>query len=181
MASGHWAHQRGQIHDVRLWDLDGTLLKGDITVEMLLKLAVDRPLLFLRSPLWLMSGRAHLKERLAESVRLNVAGLPYEPELVEFLRAQRRAARQVLLVTASHQLPADEIARHMNIPLLVIHDEDDSFVPLQFGQSIAAAWPGAKLVTTEGLGHRRILRAAHVNDLAVGFIDVQEHPVQTAA
>jgi len=76
---------------------------------------------------------------------------------------------------------ADEIARHMNIPLLVIHDEDDSFVPLQFGQSIAAAWPGAKLVTTEGLGHRRILRAAHVNDLAVGFIDAQEHPVQTAA
>ena len=76
---------------------------------------------------------------------------------------------------------ADEIARRMSIPLLVIHDEDDSFVPLQFGQSIVAAWPGAKLVTTEGLGHKRILRAAHVNDLAVGFIDAQERPVQTAA
>ncbi|MCZ6806500.1 MAG: alpha/beta hydrolase, partial [Deltaproteobacteria bacterium] len=71
--------------------------------------------------------------------------------------------------------------RRMSIPLLVIHDEDDSFVPLQFGQSIVAAWPGAKLVTTEGRGHKRILRAAHVNDLAVGFIDAQELPVQTAA
>jgi hypothetical protein len=26
------------------------------------------------------------------------------------------------------------------------------------GAAIAAAWPGAELVTTEGLGHRRILR-----------------------
>jgi pimeloyl-ACP methyl ester carboxylesterase len=76
---------------------------------------------------------------------------------------------------------ADEIAPHMNIPLLVIHDEDDAFVPLQYGRSIANAWPGAEFVATEGLGHKRILRAAHVNDLAVSFIDVQEHPVQTAA
>ena len=76
---------------------------------------------------------------------------------------------------------ADEIAPRMNIPLLVIHDEDDAFVPLQYGRSIANAWPGAEFVATEGLGHKRILRAAHVNDLAVGFIDAQEHPVQTAA
>jgi len=79
------------------------------------------------------------------------------------------------------EMRADEIARRMSIPLLVIHDEDDSHVPLEFGESIATAWPGARLVTTEGLGHQRILRAAHVNDLAVDFIDAQERPVQTAA
>ncbi|MDH3485197.1 MAG: alpha/beta hydrolase [Myxococcales bacterium] len=90
-------------------------------------------------------------------------------------RVERRVGRRM------SQMRADEIARRMSIPLLVIHDEDDSHVPVQFGRSIAIAWPGATLVTTEGLGHQRILRAAHVNDLAVGFIDAQERPAQAAA
>ena len=90
-------------------------------------------------------------------------------------RVENRVGRRM------SEMRADEIAPRMNIPLLVIHDEDDSHVPLQFGESIATAWPGAKLITTEGLGHQRILRAQHVNDLAAGFIDAQERPFQTAA
>ncbi len=90
-------------------------------------------------------------------------------------RVENRVGRRM------SEMRADEIAPRMSIPLLVIHDEDDSHVPLQFGESIATAWPGAKLITTEGLGHQRILRAQHVNDLAVGFIDAQERPFQTAA
>lgn len=41
---------------------------------------------------------------------------------------------------------------------LVIHDEGDREVPFDDGASIAAAWPGARLVQTTGLGHRKILR-----------------------
>lgn len=42
--------------------------------------------------------------------------------------------------------------------LLVVHDRDDREVPLVHGERLAALWPNARLVTTEGLGHRRILR-----------------------
>jgi pimeloyl-ACP methyl ester carboxylesterase len=43
-------------------------------------------------------------------------------------------------------------------PLLVIHDRDDREVSWSDGVSVAAAWPGARLMETEGLGHRRVLR-----------------------
>lgn len=43
-------------------------------------------------------------------------------------------------------------------PLLVVHDADDRENPFQDGQRYARHWPGASLLRTEGLGHRRILR-----------------------
>lgn len=47
-------------------------------------------------------------------------------------------------------------------PVLVVHDRDDKEVRWEDGAAIAGAWPDARLVTTEGLGHRRILRDADV-------------------
>ncbi|MFT3695067.1 MAG: alpha/beta fold hydrolase [Kofleriaceae bacterium] len=55
-------------------------------------------------------------------------------------------------------------------PLLIIHDADDREVPLAQGTRLAAAWPGgARLITTTGLGHRRILREPTVLAAAVAF------------
>ena len=63
-----------------------------------------------------------------------------------------------------------DVARQMRIPLLVIHDEGDTEVPLASGRDLAAAWPGAELVATRGLGHRRILRDPAVAAHAVDFL-----------
>lgn len=43
-------------------------------------------------------------------------------------------------------------------PALVIHDHEDPEVSVETGQAIAAAWPGAQLHLTRGLGHNRLLR-----------------------
>lgn len=43
-------------------------------------------------------------------------------------------------------------------PTLVVHDRHDKEVPYAEGVHIAEAWPAATLMTTEGLGHQRILR-----------------------
>ena len=56
------------------------------------------------------------------------------------------------------------------MPLLVFHDRDDAEVPWSDGAAIAGAWPGARLVTTAGLGHRRILRDERVVSQAVAFV-----------
>jgi pimeloyl-ACP methyl ester carboxylesterase len=56
------------------------------------------------------------------------------------------------------------------VPALVIHDADDASVPWQQGEMIAAAWPGARLMKTQGLGHGRILRDPAVVEAAVAFI-----------
>ena len=54
--------------------------------------------------------------------------------------------------------------------VLVLHDEDDEIIPIVEGRQIAAAWPGAVLHATRGLGHNRILRDAGVVQTALAFI-----------
>ncbi len=61
-------------------------------------------------------------------------------------------------------IPLDRMTRdvlcgaHPQPPLLVVHDADDDEVPTEEARSIVDAWPGARLMETHGLGHRRILR-----------------------
>jgi pimeloyl-ACP methyl ester carboxylesterase len=60
--------------------------------------------------------------------------------------------------------------KELNVPALVIHDEDDVGVPWQQGKMIADAWPDAQFLKTKGLGHGRILRDAPTIQAAVDFI-----------
>jgi len=66
------------------------------------------------------------------------------------------------------------LARTRSTPLLVFHDRGDAEVPWTDGAAIAGAWPGARLVTTTGLGHRRILRDPQVVSRAVAFVNGAE-------
>lgn len=67
-------------------------------------------------------------------------------------------------------LDVPRMAGGFDVPLLVIHDRDDPTVPWADGAAIAAAWPGAELVTTRGLGHRDVVRDPGVVDRVVAFI-----------
>ncbi len=62
------------------------------------------------------------------------------------------------------------LASRLAIPLLVIHDRGDAEVPWQQGLAVARAWPGAEILVTEGLGHRRILRDPDAVAAAVAFL-----------
>lgn len=68
------------------------------------------------------------------------------------------------------QFDLPRFAGALEVPLLVIHDEDDKEVPWAHGEAVARAWPGAELVTTSGLGHRRVLRDAAVQARTVAFL-----------
>jgi pimeloyl-ACP methyl ester carboxylesterase len=61
-------------------------------------------------------------------------------------------------------------AAGVRLPLLVIHDRDDAEVPWTDGSTIAASWPGARLVTTSGLGHYRLLRDPQTVGETVSFV-----------
>ena len=67
-----------------------------------------------------------------------------------------------------HLLSAADLTR--DDALLVFHDHDDREVPFAHGDRLAATWPDAELRTTEGLGHRRILRDPDVLAEAVAFV-----------
>ena len=55
-------------------------------------------------------------------------------------------------------------------PTLVIHDRQDKEVPYAEGAAFRASWPTAELISTDGLGHQRILRDPEVVDRAVSFL-----------
>lgn len=63
------------------------------------------------------------------------------------------------------------LARRIAVPpLLVTHDEADAEVTYGDSVALAAAWPGAELVTVSGLGHRRILKDPATIERATGFV-----------
>ena len=55
-------------------------------------------------------------------------------------------------------------------PLLLIHDRSDPETPYQGSVDVTSWWPSAQLETSEGLGHRRVLRDADLVKKAVVFL-----------
>jgi pimeloyl-ACP methyl ester carboxylesterase len=64
-----------------------------------------------------------------------------------------------------------ENVKQLTMPALVIHDKDDKEVPWTEGQAVASAWPGAELVLTHSLGHRRILNADICSTTIIPFLE----------
>ena len=78
------------------------------------------------------------------------------------LSERMRYAVESRIGVAMAELRGGLLAPKMRSPLLVVHDEDDVDVPWKDGRAYADAWPDARLLTTRGLGHRRILREPDV-------------------
>ena len=96
-------------------DLDGTLLRSDLLVETGLLLARDDPRQLLSPFRWLARGRAALKHELARRTEVDVATLPYDENVLAFIREARAGGRRVALATASHQTLAGRIADHLGL------------------------------------------------------------------
>jgi 4-hydroxybenzoate polyprenyltransferase/phosphoserine phosphatase len=96
-------------------DLDGTLVKSDTLVDSLMVLARRHPTALLRVPLWALEGKAHLKSRVAGLVTLDVAHLPYNRPLLDYLRDQHAAGRTLILATGADGVLARRIAAHLEI------------------------------------------------------------------
>jgi pimeloyl-ACP methyl ester carboxylesterase len=71
------------------------------------------------------------------------------------------------------------IVSELELPALVIHDEDDADIPWQDGQAVAQAWKNAGFIKTSGLGHRRILRDASTIETAVDFVKSKQYGTET--
>lgn len=88
----------------------------------------------------------------------------------EPLRRAMQAAIEERFGVRWFELEVTRLAPRLNAPVLVIHDRNDGFVPWKQGVTLAQAWPGARLLSTEGLGHGRILESETVQHAAADFI-----------
>ena len=97
-------------------DLDGTLIYSDMLHETILRLVKTSPLSLFNLPFWLLSrggGKAHLKMKVAEESEFDPSLLPYNQELIEWLKKQKEQGRSLVLCTASDISIAKIIAQHL--------------------------------------------------------------------
>lgn len=91
----------------------------------------------------------------------------------EAVRKGMQAAIEERYGVRWENLEVPRVAPRLSAQALVIHDRDDRLMPWTHGATVARHWPGAKLMSTEGLGHRRILSDERVTRAAAEFIDAR--------
>jgi len=96
-------------------DLDGTLVKSDTLVDSLLVLLRTRPALVFKLPSRLLHGKAAFKAFVTQSISLDVAYLPYNRQLLQFLQQERAQGRKIYLATGADLALAQRVATHLGI------------------------------------------------------------------
>jgi phosphoserine phosphatase len=105
-------------------DLDGTLIHSDMLYETFWSASAATWITPFAASAALLRGRAALKERLAALGPVDVATLPYNETVLDYVRRCRDAGMMTALVTASDQRLADRIAAHLGI-FDVVHGSGD--------------------------------------------------------
>ena len=88
----------------------------------------------------------------------------------EWLRGAMQTAIEERYGLRWEELELEAVAPRLAAQALVIHDRGDRRVPWAQGAAIANAWRGARLLSTQGLGHRRILEDEAVGRAAAQFL-----------
>ena len=96
-------------------DLDGTLTRTDLLFEAFFVLVKQNPLAIFLCFVWALRGRAYLKEQIAQRVTIDVGVLPYNTELVAWLKGEHSNGRHLYLCTATNQRLATQIAAHFGL------------------------------------------------------------------
>jgi 4-hydroxybenzoate polyprenyltransferase len=163
-------------------DLDGTLVKSDTLYDSALALARHHPSKLLKIPGWLTHGKAALKRNIAGAVQLDVAHLPYNRELLQYLEQEHATGRPIYLATAADADTAHRVAAHLGLFTGVLASDGSTNLAgnnklaafrKQFGDNfsyIGNALPDLPLlqscqqpmVANPTAGLRSALRAAHV-------------------
>lgn len=86
------------------------------------------------------------------------------------IQAMRRRVERRFGMDIFARLATDEMLAGRDLPGLIIHDRKDRDVPDGHAEALHRAWRNTRLMLTDGLGHRRILRDHRVIAETVRFL-----------
>ena len=142
-------------------DLDGTLTVTDTLYESFAKLLFHDPLAALAGLARIARGPAAAKRYLAERCRLDAATLPYRPDLVDLVRAERARGRAIHLVTAADQGIADLVAGEFGLfDSATGSNGADNLKGLNKLAHLREKFPGGFIYAGDGAADLPIFRAA---------------------
>ena len=96
-------------------DMDGTLTYTDTFYESIIKLIVSKPWLLFLLPIFILRGRAFLKQWVSLKCVIDVSLLPYNQKFLKYLKQEKNDGRKLILVTGSHIDIANEVSQHLKI------------------------------------------------------------------
>ncbi|MFK4821927.1 UbiA family prenyltransferase [Ochrobactrum quorumnocens] len=96
-------------------DLDGTLVVTDLLWESAFVLLKKNPLYLFLMPIWLLSGKAHLKQQIARRIVIDASLLPYRQEFLDYLLQEHANGRRLVLATAAAEPLAQAVASQLGI------------------------------------------------------------------
>lgn len=96
-------------------DLDGTLIFSDMLHESAVKVIRSNPFRIFLVFSYLLRGKAVLKEYLAKLFVFSAQALPYNTQLITWLKTEKEQGRSLILCTATDQKIANKIADHLDI------------------------------------------------------------------
>ncbi|MEM7598546.1 MAG: UbiA family prenyltransferase [Pseudomonadota bacterium] len=109
------AKDRRDDKTVLVVDLDGTLILSDTLYECFWR-GLSKTWKALPTAVGgLMAGRAVLKKKLAELADLDAEFLPYNSDVLDYIRNWRDKGGSAVLVTAADQSVADKVAAHLGL------------------------------------------------------------------
>ena len=88
----------------------------------------------------------------------------------ERVRAEMQRAIETAEGVRLDELHAGAVAPRVQVPALLVHDRSDRVVPYRAVNDYASAWRGCRVLTTEGLGHHRVLSEPAVIAEVVRFL-----------
>jgi len=91
------------------------LLRSDMLVETLSLVMARSPLAALAALAEIRHGRAAMKQALASRADLNVAGLPWNDQLIDLITAERARGRRVYLASASDRTVVQRVAEQLSL------------------------------------------------------------------
>ena len=101
--------------DILVVDLDGTLIRSDTFIEMIVWGLCRYPLATLMALLSLLKGRAIAKRKLSKSIPFQPDNLPFNPELLTFIKHKKESGTELHLVSAADQYIVDKISGRFGI------------------------------------------------------------------
>jgi len=97
-------------------DLDGTLIKEDLTDLAFIEYLKSKPLkLLIYLIIFLFKGKSYLKEKISENYIVPIDKLNFNKASLDYIKEVKNRHRVVYLISGSHQLLVNQINNHLKI------------------------------------------------------------------
>ena len=97
-------------------DLDGTLIKEDLTDLAFIEYLKSKPLkLLIYLIIFLFKGKSFLKEKISENYIVPIDKLNFNRASLDYIKEVKNRHRVVYLISGSHQLLVNQINNHLKI------------------------------------------------------------------